>query len=137
MTIATIKKPRRAARPAKKPAPPADDRLARAIAEAALAEKADDVVILDVAGILDYTDHFVIASGKSTRQAQAIAENIQRAVITAGARVHGVEGEEDGNWVLVDGGSVIAHVFYHPTRLFYDLEKLWGDAKRTEVKDRK
>jgi ribosome-associated protein len=134
-TIATIKKPRRAARSAKKTAPPADDSLARAIAEAALAMKAEEVVILDVTGILDYTDHFVIASGRSTRQAQAIAENIQRAALTAGARVHGVEGEEDGNWILVDAGTVIAHVFYHPVRMFYDLEKLWGDAKKTTVKD--
>lgn len=130
----TIKKPRRTKRPVQKPS---EDALARLLAEAALAEKAEAVVILDVAGILDYTDHFVIASGRSTRQAQAIAANIQRAALAAGSRVHGVEGEEDGNWILVDAGTVIAHVFYAPVRQFYDLEKLWGDAKRTEVEDQR
>lgn len=50
--------------------------------------------------------------------------------------MHGVEGDDEGNWILVDTGAVIAHVFYHPVRMFYDLEKLWGDARRTEVKDR-
>jgi len=130
----TIKKPRRTKRPVQKPS---EDALARLLAEAALAEKAEDVVILDVAGILDYTDHFIIAGGRSTRQAQAIAANIQRTALAAGARVHGVEGEEDGNWILVDAGTVIAHVFYNPVRQFYDLEKLWGDAKRTEVADQR
>jgi ribosome-associated protein len=127
--IIVQKKPRR---PAKKPSAA---KLARVLAQAALAMKAQEVVILDVAGIIDYTDFFLIASGRSTRQAQAIAENVARAIHDAGVRVFGIEGEDEGNWILIDGGAVIAHVFYQPAREFYELDQLWGDAKRTVVAD--
>ena len=107
--------------------------LARIVAEAALAMKAEDVVIINVGEQVNYTDYFVIASGRSTRQAQAIAENIQKAIHQHHSRPIGVEGERDGNWVLIDWGGVIAHVFHHPVRKFYDIEHLWGEGERIEV----
>jgi ribosome-associated protein len=111
--------------------------LARVVAEAALAMKAENVVIIKVGELVNYTDYFVIASGRSTRQAQSIAENIDQAIRAHASRPLGVEGERDGNWILIDWGGVIAHVFYHPVREFYEIEKLWGGGEVVEVREEK
>lgn len=125
--------------PSRRKASPSLDsyELARVVAEAALAMKAEEVVIVRVGEQVNYTDYFVIASGRSTRQAQAIAENIQRAIHARRSRPIGVEGERDGNWILIDWGSVIAHVFHHPVRKFYDIEHLWGAGEMVEAPEGK
>jgi len=107
--------------------------MARLAANAAYDTKAEDIVVLKVEGIVDYTDYLVIASGRSTRQAQSIAENVRKAIAGCGGRIIGIEGEREGNWILIDWGSVIVHVFYAPVREFYELEKLWGDAKKIKL----
>jgi len=104
--------------------------MARLAANAAFDMKAEDIVVLQVSELTAYTDFLVIASGRSTRQTQSIAENVQRAIAKAGSRPLGREGEREGNWILIDWGSVIIHVFSSPVREFYELEKLWGDAPR-------
>ena len=123
-----MKKSRR--RPPKAQTRLTSEQMAIISAQAAQDLKAQEIVILEVGELLNYSDYFVIASARSTRQAQSIADNVQRTITASGERILGVEGQRDGNWILIDAGEVIVHVFYHPVREFYELEKLWGDAKR-------
>ena len=98
--------------------------------QAALSRKAEGLVVLDVRGLTSIADAFVICSGRSNRQASAIAENIQKFLRERNIRPLHVEGAKEGHWVLMDYGDVIIHVFYEATRFFYDLEGLWADARR-------
>lgn len=110
--------------------------LARQIARLALDKKALDVVVLDVRGMTSYADYFVIGSGESDRQVSAIAEYIEitlKNLTLDPQRVIGSEGRETGNWVLLDYGEVVAHLFLSDQRSFYDLEGLWADARRESV----
>lgn len=95
--------------------------------------KALDLVLLDVAGFSSFADFFIICSGKSSRQVQGIADNIERSLKEQGIRPLGVEGRRDGQWILMDYGEVIIHIFYEPVRNFYDLESLWSEAKRVRL----
>jgi ribosome-associated protein len=104
--------------------------IALKAAEAARDMKAEDIVVLEVAELVGYTDFFVIASGRSTRQAQSIAENIRKASAKMGVKLIGAEGEREGNWILMDCGQVVAHVFYRPVRDFYELEKLFAKVSQ-------
>lgn len=107
--------------------------LASAAAKAALDKKAENVLILDVRGLTSYADFFVVASGSSDRQVQAIADSIEDGLKKSGERPIGVEGQQNGHWVLLDYGDVVCHVFYDEARLHYDLEGLWADAPRITV----
>lgn len=101
--------------------------LARTAAED---KKAEDTVVLDVSKLTTIAHYFVVTHGNSDRQVVAIAEHIMEVLKKQGVRTLHVEGKEAGRWVLLDFGSVIIHVFYHETRQFYALERLWGEAKR-------
>jgi len=92
--------------------------------------KAVDPVLFEVGRLTSITDYFIIASGNSSRQVQAIASHLQKRTREAGFRPNGIEGEQEGHWVLLDYGDVIIHVFYQPFREFYDLEGLWIEAPR-------
>lgn len=110
--------------------------LALAAAQAAQGKKAEKVVILDVSTQLVITDFFVICSGNSDRQVKTIAEEVQQRL----AEDHGVkpfrrEGEREGQWVLLDYVDFVLHVFQPEDREYYDLERLWADAERTELKE--
>ncbi|MGH0036165.1 MAG: ribosome silencing factor [Myxococcota bacterium] len=98
------------------------------IVDAALERKAERPVALDVREVSSFADTFVILTGRSDRQVRAIAEHIVEVVKAAGERPLGVEGREEGHWVLMDLGDVIVHVFDPETRDHYDLERLWSDA---------
>jgi ribosome-associated protein len=89
--------------------------------------KASNLVVLDVRGIASFTDYMVFASGSSTRHVSAIAESVVEAAMAAGQPPVGVEGEDVGEWVLVDLGDVVLHVMLPDVRLYYELEKLWGE----------
>jgi ribosome-associated protein len=102
-------------------------------ARAALDHKAIDLAILEVKNLSSFTDYFVISSGNSDRQVQAIASHIEEKLGTQGLHPLGVEGKREGRWVLLDYGDVVIHIFYHPMREFYDLERLWSDAPRVEL----
>jgi ribosome-associated protein len=106
------------------------DRLEKAqrIADAAWDRKAEDVVALDVREIASFTDTFVFATGGSDRQVRAIADAITEALREAGDPVLGVEGYEEGRWVLIDANDAIVHVFVPQAREHYGLERLWSDA---------
>lgn len=90
-------------------------------------------MILDLQGVSSYCDAFVICNGTSRRQVRAIAEGIMEDLRLRGRRTVGVEGMEASRWVLIDLGDVIVHVFDEAMRGFYDLEALWGDARRVDV----
>ncbi len=89
--------------------------------------KAVDVRDLDVTGVANFTDHMVFATGTSNRHVKAIAQAVIDAAREAGAPPLGVEGEEAGEWVLVDLGDVVAHIMLPETRDFYDIERLWRE----------
>jgi ribosome-associated protein len=101
--------------------------------KAALGKKAMNLVALDVHELTSFADIFIICSGRSNRQVNAIAEHIQIDLKKHKIKPLSVEGVGDGHWVLLDYGHVIIHVFYEPVREFYDLEGLWMDAKRIET----
>ena len=92
--------------------------------------KALDLVVFDVTGVSSFTDYFIICSGKSSRQVQGIADNLETALRGHGFKPLGIEGQNEGQWILMDYGDVIVHIFYEPVRSFYDLESLWADAER-------
>lgn len=100
---------------------------------AALGKKASGLLVLDVRGLTSIADTFIICSGRSSRQVSAIGEHIQTELKEKGIRPLGVEGMQDGHWVLLDYGHVILHVFYEAARSFYNLEGLWADAERIQT----
>jgi ribosome-associated protein len=108
--------------------------LAHRIASLALDKKGAEILILDVRGKTSYADYFVIASGESERQVSAMAEHVQTKLREEdGLRPLGIEGYQRGQWVLLDFGEVVAHLFLHEARTFYDLEGLWIDVPHERV----
>lgn len=91
--------------------------------------KANDVVILNLDGVSDMTDCFVIASGTSDTHVRSIAENVMAELRKDGMRAHHVEGLSQGRWVLLDYVDFLVHIFHPTLRDFYQLERLWGDAE--------
>ena len=103
--------------------------IARRIVELAEDKKAADIVLLDLSGLTTLADYFVIASGGSDRQLEAIADGIVSGMRDEKVKPFGREGTAASHWVLVDFGSVIVHVFTPPERDYYQLEKAWSEAK--------
>jgi ribosome-associated protein len=98
-------------------------------ARAASAKKAENTVVLDVSGVLSITDAFVITSGNNRRQVQTIAEEVEAQVkAIGGPSPIRAEGLTDAQWVLLDYGDFVVHVFLDEVRRYYDLERLWADA---------
>lgn len=98
--------------------------------EAGLDKKAEDVLVLDLREIASFTDYFVIMSGRSTRQNQAVFDAVREVLKKKKVLPLGAEGLEGGEWILMDYGSFVVHVFSPALRDTYALEKLWGDAPR-------
>lgn len=98
-------------------------------------KKARDVVIMDLSGLTDIADHFVIAGGTSERHVRTVADGIREGMKQQGVRPLAVEGYDEGRWVILDYQSVIVHIFLEPLRELYDLESLWIEAKRHRVKN--
>lgn len=109
--------------------------LAKVIAQAALSKKAHDVTILDLRKLTTMTDYFVVCSVDSDTQARAVADAVKNETLDKGETTVRKEGYSEGRWVLLDYVDVVAHVFHKETREFYNLEKLWGDAKFEYVND--
>ncbi|MGQ9618953.1 MAG: ribosome silencing factor [Candidatus Aminicenantia bacterium] len=99
---------------------------------AAIDKKAENIVVLEVKKLIDYTDYFVMMSGNSTKQNQAIHDSIIEALKKLKKSPLHVEGVERSEWILLDYGSFIIHIFSPRAREYYDLESLWGDAKRVQ-----
>ena len=100
------------------------------VCHAADSLNAREIVALDLRGLNDATDWFVIASGTSDAHVRGIANAVLRKLEAAGARAHHVEGLPSGRWVLLDFVDVVVHLFHPEARAFYQLERLWNDAPR-------
>ena len=111
------------------------DSLDRALAcvEFALDKKAYDLVLLEVGSLTSLADYFLICTGRSDTQVQAIAQNVEQMMLDRGDRPLAMEGYSQGQWVIIDYGDVVVHVFFEPQREFYDLERLWAKAPRVEL----
>ena len=113
-------------------------RLALALENASLAaricddNRAKDVLVLDLRAATSLVDYFVIATAASRRQANAIASEIDQEMKRRGDKKLGLEGTEEGSWVLIDYGDFVVHVFAPEARVYYSLEELWGDASRID-----
>jgi ribosome-associated protein len=103
--------------------------------ESALAKKAVDVLILDMRKLINYADYFIISSGDSELQVRAIADEVMGGLKEKGVKLLNIEGYEEASWVLLDYGEMIMHIFMPQTRSFYELEKLWTEAKITQISE--
>ncbi|PIR17114.1 MAG: ribosome silencing factor [Deltaproteobacteria bacterium CG11_big_fil_rev_8_21_14_0_20_49_13] len=111
--------------------------FAKDVARAAAKIKAHGLKILDLRHLFTFADYFVIASGNSDRQVGAIADSIIFEMKKQGKTPIGVEGYQHSQWIIVDFGDIVAHVFYGPMREIYSIEKLWADAKKVRVPSEK
>ena len=109
-----------------------DDRIRRAI-NAAAEKKAIDPTVLDLRGISSFTDFFVIVTGANRRQVQAISDEVVEQLKRNGSPAARVEGHQTAEWVLIDYGDFVVHVFDDKARRFYDLERLWREARRRDL----
>ena len=91
--------------------------------------KAFDITVMDVRQMTTLTSYMIVASGNSTRQCKAIADNVREKLKEKGAEARGIEGEKDGEWVLVDLGEIVIHVMVPATRAYYNLEQLWSESQ--------
>jgi ribosome-associated protein len=112
-----------------KKAPLAPEQLWLAAVEAAESKQAKDLRVLDLREITSFADFFLIATGSNARQIQAIADEIEIQLKQLGEYPHSVEGYQNAEWVLLDYGDYLIHVFTEKARQYYDLERLWRDAK--------
>jgi ribosome-associated protein len=94
------------------------------------AKKAEDILVVDLRELTSFTDFFIIMTGNSSRQNAAIVESIEQDLKKKNTRPLGIEGKEVAEWILMDYGSFVIHVFSRRAREYYSLEKLWGDAPR-------
>lgn len=101
--------------------------------EAARAKKAQEIVLLDLREVANFTDHFLICSGMSSRQVQSIADEIERRLGLGGLRPAHIEGYNHAEWVLMDYVDFVVHIFSERARGFYDLERLWRTARRVAM----
>jgi ribosome-associated protein len=108
---------------------------ALAAARAAASKQAEDIVILDVQGLIVITDYFVICSASSDRHVRAVVDEVERALRDRERKPVRREGETEGRWVLLDYVDLVVHVFAEAEREFYDLARLWRDAPRVPVED--
>ncbi|MBI4517074.1 MAG: ribosome silencing factor [Deltaproteobacteria bacterium] len=99
----------------------------------ALEKKAYDLVLLEVGPLTSLADYFLICTGRSDTQVQAIAQGIEENLKQLGVRLLAMEGYSRGQWALLDFGDVVVHIFYEPVREFYDLERLWAHAPRVTL----
>ena len=112
---------------------PATETVARLAARAALEKKALDVAVLDLQGLSNIADFFMICTARSTTQADTVAEAVRIALRAHGVRPRHAEGSAESGWLLLDYGDVVVHVFLEGPRSFYSLERLWGDAPLVSV----
>ena len=96
-------------------------------------KKALDISVIELTGLTDIADYFVIASGTSERHTRTIAEHVEKSMKDAGIRPYSMEGHQQGRWIIIDYQNVIVHIFLEPLRELYDLESLWIEAKRYRI----
>jgi ribosome-associated protein len=134
----TVKEQSLNPQPAVRPKPQEDtgsvlDERVYAALHAASEKKAIEPVVLDLREIASFTDYFLIVSGQNERQVQAIADEIYEQLKKSGSAAARVEGYKTAEWILLDFGDFVVHVFEQKARKFYDLERLWRESKRVEL----
>ena len=105
------------------------DKITRAAVDALEDVKARDIVVFDVKKMTAFFDKVIVATGESNRQCRALASRVQESVKAAGGKVYGVEGEQTGEWLLVDIGESVIHIMQPAIRQYYNLEELWAPPK--------
>ena len=98
-------------------------------------KKAKDIKIIDIRNISVLADYFIIADGNNKNQVQAMVDNVQEELVKAGYEMKQMEGYREGNWILLDFGDIIIHIFDKENRLFYDLERIWKDGKEVSIEE--
>ena len=96
-------------------------------------KKAEDITLIDIAKVSVLADYFLIANGNNRNQVQAMADNVDEQLTKAGYSLKSMEGYPTGNWILMDYGDLVVHVFDRQNRLFYDLERIWRDGEQIDV----
>jgi ribosome-associated protein len=109
--------------------------LARRCAELMLSKKAKDVVMLDIRGLTDISDFFVICSAESDTQLRAVADAVSDGMAKVGIKPWRSEGWQGGQWIIIDFVEVVCHILYKDAREFYKIERLWSDAKVEKLSD--
>ena len=109
--------------------------MARLADDALADKKAQDIKIINIEGVSVIADYFIIASGTNHNQVQAMADSVDEALHKAGHQAKQTEGYQSANWILLDYGDIIVHVFDTENRLFYDLERIWRDGKEIQVEE--
>ncbi len=109
--------------------------MSQAICAAASDKKARDIVTMDMKNLMSSTDYFMVCSAPTATQVRAIADNIEEKMDEAGIHFNHKEGYREGEWVLLDYGDVVAHIFRQEAREYYALERLWGEAPLTPYED--
>lgn len=98
-------------------------------------KKAEDIRVIDISEVSVIADYFVIAGGNNTSQIQAMSDNVEESLGRAGAIPKNIEGYHSANWILLDFGDIIVHVFDKENRTLYDLERIWRDGKAVDYKE--
>ena len=98
-------------------------------------KKANDIKVIDIEKVSSLADYFIIASGSNRNQVQAMADNVDEVLGRAGYPVKQIEGYSTANWILMDYGDIVIHIFDEENRLFYDLERIWRDGKILDMKE--
>ncbi len=103
--------------------------LAKIAIEALEDKKAEDIRVIDISEVSVMADYFIIASGNNRNQIQTLSDEVEERLIRNGGKLRQIEGYDNANWVLLDFGDLIVHIFDKENRLFYDLERIWLDGK--------
>lgn len=109
--------------------------MSRLICSALAEKKAEDIKVINIEEVSIMADYFIIASGSNRNQVQAMVDNVEVELEKSDIRARQIEGYQNANWILMDYGDVIVHVFDEENRLFYDLERIWRDGKSLAVED--
>ena len=108
-------------------------KMALLAVEALEDKKAEDITIIDISEVSVLADYFIIADGNNKNQVQAMVDNVQEELFKAGYEMKQMEGYREGNWILLDFGDIIIHIFDKENRLFYDLERIWSDGRKIDL----
>ena len=109
--------------------------MAKLAIEALEDKKAEDIKIIDISEVSVLADYFIIAGGSNRSQIQALCDNVDEKLGRAGCPAKQIEGYDTANWVLLDFGDVIVHIFDKENRLLYDLERIWRDGKQVSIEE--
>ena len=109
--------------------------MIKTIVKALDSKRAEDIQVLEIRDLTVIADYFIIANGTSTTQTKALADEVEFKLNEQGVTPERVEGYQGTNWIILDYGDIVVHVFYKETRSFYNLERLWKDAKQLDISE--